>query len=165
MSGTDGRGSAQQLLIYDLVQQLYPKYNIEYEYPIGDLNQRIDIFVPTIGVAFEIHGIQHYKYNSFFFKDELAWNNSVNLDNRKVKYLKDKGVKLVEIPYNSKIKTVEELRQLVDSVDYPDTEYLGISTQSESEIAYKEKQKLKRKEYNKKQREYLKARKNNNEQT
>lgn len=126
----DDRGSKLQRFIYDLACIAFKPYSIIHEYPIGDLNQRIDIFIPKLGIAIEVNGEQHYKYNSFFYKDELAWNNAMRLDNDKHKYLEEHGVKVVYIPFDTKIKTADQLKQLVDSINYPETEYLGIEEKS-----------------------------------
>lgn len=126
----DDRGSKLQTLIYNLTEQAYPKYDVAFEYPIGELRQRIDIFIPILGIAIEVHGEQHYNFVSYFHKDELAWNYSVHLDQKKVKYLTERGVKIVEIPFNTKIKTKEELIALIDSIPYPDAPYDGIEEKS-----------------------------------
>ena len=128
MAKADDRGSKLQHLIYQLTLQLYPTYEVVYEYPIGNLGQRIDIFIPLLGIALEIDGIQHFKFVKFFFKDEAAWNSAKRLDEQKENYLVEHGVKLVRIPYDTKIKTVEELKELIDNVEYPDVEYTEIST-------------------------------------
>lgn len=150
MAKLDERGSKLQHDIYNLTCKAYPKYEVIYEYPIGDLGQRIDIFIPSLGIAIEIDGIQHFEYNSFFFKDANSWNNSVRLDKAKDKYLIDKGVKVVRIPYNTKIKTVEELKECIDNIEFPDTEYEGIETQSEYAKVREEKVKEIRKSFNSK---------------
>lgn len=49
----DGRGSIPQRMLYSLLKEIYPNYQIVYEYPIGDLEQRIDIFIPDLGIAIE----------------------------------------------------------------------------------------------------------------
>ena len=128
MAKADDRGSKLQHLIYQLTLQLYQTYEVVYEYPIGNLGQRIDIFIPLLGIALEIDGIQHFKFVKFFFKDEAAWNSAKRLDEQKENYLVEHGVKLVRIPYDTKIKTVEELKELIDNVEYPDVEYTEIST-------------------------------------
>lgn len=149
MAKADNRGSKLQHLIYQLALKLYPTYEIVYEYPIGNLGQRIDIFIPLLGIALEIDGIQHFKFVKFFHKDETAWNSAKRLDEQKERYLAEQGVKLVRIPYNTDIETVEQLKELIDSIEYPDVEYLGISTTHE----YKEHVKT---EYRKKTKELLK---------
>lgn len=145
----DGRGSIQQRDVYKLVKEAYPNFEVVYEYPIGALSQRIDIFIPSLALAFEIHGEQHYKYNSFFFKDTVDWNVSKNLDKRKMKYLNDQGVKVIEIPYNLSFKDATQLKEYVDSIPYPEAEYTGIPTESNQAMLIKQKQK----EWNKQQAE------------
>ena len=153
--GVDNRGSKLQRLIYDLSLEAYPNYQVEYEYVIPSLNQRIDIFIPTLGIALEIHGQQHYQYNSFFFKDELDWNKSVMLDKNKAKYLEESGIKLVEIPYNTKIKTAKELKDFIDSIEFPFEVYTPIEKISDLKKSKLEKQR----DYRKKM--YLKMKNNN----
>jgi hypothetical protein len=150
----DDRGSKLQQFIYNLTVEAYSPYQVIYEYGIGHLQQRIDIFIPILGIAIEIHGEQHYNYTPFFHKDEVAWNYSVMLDTKKSNYLKEHGVKLIEIPFNSKIKTKEELIAAVDSVPYPDVEYVGIDTHSENKKIRLETQKKFRKEIKEKRIRY-----------
>lgn len=143
MARADDRGSKLQHIIYQLALKLYPTYEVVYEYPIGNLQQRIDIFIPLLGIAIEIDGIQHFKFTKFFHKDEAAWHASIRLDERKNDYLAEHGVKLIRIPYDTKISTVEELKAEIDSIGYPDVEYTGISTVHEYkdhvQKTYKEK--------------------------
>ena len=51
--GVDGRGSKPQRLLYDYLIELYPSYHVIYEYPLYDVNQRVDLFIPAIGLAIE----------------------------------------------------------------------------------------------------------------
>lgn len=152
MARADNRGSKLQHSIYQLALKLYPSYEVVFEYPIGQLNQRIDIFIPILGLAIEIDGIQHFKFVKFFFKDELAWNTAKRLDEQKENYLAERGVKLVRIPYDSPITTVEELKEYLETVEYPDVEYIGIPKEHEYKEhvnkTYKEKFKKQLKEKN-----------------
>ena len=137
----DGRGSDSQRKFYDLLKEIYPIYDIIYEYDIGELGQRIDMFIPVLGIAIEYQGRQHYNFSKFYHKDELAWNKSISYDKRKKEYLINKGVKFVEIPYNTKIKTSEKLKEYIDSIPYPNIEYIGIETKSNKQIADENKAK------------------------
>lgn len=157
MAKLDERGSKLQQDIYNLACKAYKPYEVIYEYPIGALNQRIDIFVPLLGIALEIDGIQHFEFSKFFFKDENAWNNSVRLDTVKDKYLYEHGVKVVRIPYNTKIKTVEDLKECVNQVEYPPFDYEIIETESDYQKLRKEKFKEQQQAFKKKQRERQKA--------
>lgn len=137
----DGRGSDSQRRFYDLLKEIYPIYDIVYEYAIGEIEQRIDLFIPVLGIAVEYNGIQHYQFSSFFHKDETDWNKGIMLDKKKTQYLKDNGVKLVVIPYNTKIKTAEELKEFIDSIPYPEVEYTGLETKSNQQKHVEKKQK------------------------
>lgn len=129
----DGRGSIPQRMLYSLLKEIYPNYQIVYEYPIGDLEQRIDIFIPDLGIAIEYNGEQHYKFISHFHKDEIDWNKSVLLDKQKINYLEEKGVKLIIIPFDTKIKTSAELKEVIDNTEYPDYEYFGLESKTNSQ--------------------------------
>ena len=137
----DGRGSDSQRRFYDLLKEIYPIYDVVYEYAIGEIEQRLDLFIPVLGIAVEYNGIQHYKFSSFFHKDETDWNKGVMLDKKKTQYLNYNGVKLVLIQYNTKIKTAEELKEFIDSVPYPDVEYVGLESKSNQQKHVEKKQK------------------------
>lgn len=49
----DGRGSKDQKIIYQYLHDLYKEHNIIYEYPLYELNQRIDIYIPNLALAVE----------------------------------------------------------------------------------------------------------------
>lgn len=157
MAKLDERGSKLQHDIYNLACKAYKPYEVVYEYPIGELNQRIDIFIPLLGIAIEVDGIQHETFTGFFFKDENAWNYSVKLDTDKNKYLYNQGVKLVRIPYNTKIKTEEELRASIDSVEFPPLEYKLIDKESEYQKLKKEQKKEQNKVFKLKQKKRIDA--------
>ena len=129
----DGRGSIPQRFLYDLLKQIYPIYEIAYEYPLGEIEQRLDLFIPSLGIAVEYNGQQHYKFISHFHKDETDWNKGVLLDKQKKEYLYDKGVKLIVIPFDTKIKTALELKELIDSTEYPPVDYLGLETKTNNQ--------------------------------
>ena len=162
----DGRGFDSQRRFYDLLKEVYPIYDVIYEYPIGEIEQRIDLFIPTLGIAVEYNGVQHYKFSAFYHKDETDWNKGVMLDKKKKQFLQDRGVKLVVIPYNTKIKTAEELKEYIDSIPYPDVEYVGLDPKSNQQKYMEKKQKdfqktLKQNYYNSKEfedhKEHVKA--------
>lgn len=130
MSNLDERGSKLQRLIYDFTKVLYPNCNVEHEYRIGKLNQRIDIYLPQLGLAIEIDGVQHEVFNSFFFKSEIEWNDAVRRDIAKEDFLAEHGVKLLRIPYNTHIKTPEDLKKALDEIPYPDNPFIPFSQDS-----------------------------------
>ena len=36
-----------------MLHELYPQYEIVYEFPLVELGQRIDIYIPQLGIALE----------------------------------------------------------------------------------------------------------------
>ena len=82
----DQRGSKNQRILYDWLIELYPSLEIIYEQPLYDLGQRIDLYIPSLGIAVEYQGEQHHKLVSHFHKsiedfNEQEWFN----ENKKIK--------------------------------------------------------------------------------
>ena len=158
MTTPDGRGSILQRQVYEWLTELYPNQEIIYEYPIGELGLRIDLFLPLIGLAIEIHGIQHRQFTSFFHKDELAWNQAKLYDNKKKDYLLSKGCTFVEIHDNVKISSAQELKEYLNNNSISDKDVIydigvGIQTKSNKQLLIEKKQKEYKEQMKKKQRE------------
>lgn len=156
MSGVDGRGSKDQRILYDYLTQLYPLYKIVYEYPLYEVNQRLDLFIPSLGLAIEYHGRQHMEFVQHFHKEIEGFKYGKAQDQKKIEYLSLKGIKLVEIPYNQMVNSKEELQELIDSIPYPDIEYNGLETVSESKENFLNTQRDFRKNLYKKTKEKTK---------
>ena len=149
MSKVDGRGSENQRLLFHMLKELYPMYNVEYEYLLPN-GTRYDLFLPTIGLAVEYDGEQHHKYNSFWHKDINGFIDQKKSDISKDDFSNSIGVKLVRIPFNKMVKSSEELKTLIDNTPYPDVEYNLYFDDTKKVNSYEEEQKQKRREYNKK---------------
>ena len=48
----DGRGSKDQKILYQMLHDIYPQYEIVYEFPLYELGQRIDIYIPNLRYSF-----------------------------------------------------------------------------------------------------------------
>jgi hypothetical protein len=142
MAKLDDRASAQQRLIYNLCCEAYPEYEVVHEYPIHEINQRMDIFIPMLAICIEVHGEQHYKPIGYFYKNADQWYKAVDLDLKKLQYLHSKGVKVVEVPYNKSFKNADIFKNYVESVNYPPTEYTGLDYINPAKKAYNKAQKL-----------------------
>lgn len=91
-----------------LVSNIYPGVLREYSPPwLGD--QRIDIFVPSINVAFEYQGEQHYHPVEFFGGKE-GYDRTRKRDYKKRILCKNNNMILVEWPYNIPI-TIQNLKE------------------------------------------------------
>ena len=54
MSDTiDGRGSKDQVILFEYLKELYPTQKVYYEFLIYELNIRLDVYIPYLGLAFE----------------------------------------------------------------------------------------------------------------
>lgn len=126
----DGRGSKDQRTIFDMLRDLYPKLEIVYEFPLHDLNQRLDLFIPSLGIAVEYDGIQHDQFVPFFHKEFEDYKKGRDYDQQKLEYLTKNGIKLVRIKHNKMVKSPEELKELIDSVEYPPFEYTGLESKN-----------------------------------
>lgn len=121
MYKVDERGSKDQRILYDWLYEIYN--NVIYEYALEEIGLRVDLYIPKLGIAVEYHGRQHYEYIEHFHKHFSDFEYAQYLDRKKESYLIEHGIKLVVIPYNQMVTSKEELKQLIDSVPYPDMEY------------------------------------------
>ncbi|MFS0558880.1 zinc-ribbon domain-containing protein [Brevibacillus sp. 179-C9.3 HS] len=64
-------------------------------------NLELDGFNEELQLAFEYHGIQHYKHDSFFFRSRKEFERRKHLDDLKEKLCLQKGITLIIIPYDS----------------------------------------------------------------
>lgn len=138
----DGRGSEDQRILYDWLYQIYK--DVIYEYPLPEINQRVDLYIPKLGIAVEYHGRQHYEYIEHFYKHFSDFEFSLSLDRKKENYLIEHGIKLVIVPYNKMVKSIEELKELIASTPYPDMEYIPLEEEKSSN-SFKDKLKEKNK--------------------
>lgn len=67
----------------------------------------IDIFIPSINIAVEFQGQQHYESTDYFHKDKDSFINQISRDAKKKKLVRDNGSNLIEWPYWRPINTVE----------------------------------------------------------
>lgn len=137
----DNRGSKDQRIIYDYLNDLYPSHKIIYEQPLYDLGQRIDIYIPSLALAFEYNGRQHYDFIEHFHKSIEGFKDALKMDQQKREYLILNGIKLIEIPYNKMVQSKEELLKLIHETDYPSFAFKPLPEESESQIDFKAKQK------------------------
>ena len=147
MSGVDGRGSNNQRKLYSMLKELYPGMDIIYEYKLPN-NQRVDLFIPILGIAVEYDGEQHFNFIDAWHKDLNGFISQKKMDSNKDKILYDIGIKLVRIPYDEMVNNPEELKSLIDKTPYPNVEYIPM--QEEKELnSYLESVKIKNREFNK----------------
>ena len=151
----DGRGSYDQRLLYDYLIKIYPGLDIIYEFPLYEVNQRVDIFIPSLGIAIEYSGRQHSEYVEHFHRGMDGYLKGRQLDKQKIEYLTSIGAKLIIIKYNNMVKNKEELKDIIDSTPYPETDYY-IEEEKSTKRLYLDQQKKYRQEIYKKVKELRK---------
>ena len=95
----DGRGSDSQRRFYDLLKEIYPIYDVVYEYAIGEIEQRLDLFIPVLGIAVEYNGIQHYEPVDKF-GGIINFHNTIKRDKLKTKKCKENNCNIFFVKYN-----------------------------------------------------------------
>jgi len=96
-----------------LARELYPDAEREYS-PSWLGSQRIDVFLPSVNVAIEYQGEQHFRAVEFFGGEESFLANQ-RRDEKKRELCKLNGVKLIEWPYHCAI-TMGNLIAFLESV-------------------------------------------------
>lgn len=92
--------------LYKLFSFYFP--DTLYQFKADWLNGMIlDIFIPSLNLAIEFQGQQHYESTDYFHKDKVSFNNQVLRDVKKKKLVNDNGSNLIEWPYWRPINTVE----------------------------------------------------------
>ncbi len=105
--------------------------------PIWLVNSRgnkmeLDGYSKELSLAFEYQGVQHYKKNGFFHRDNDSLKQRINDDKLKKKVCKSKGIFLMGIPYY--IQT-EDLKQYIIE-NLPKTYSKKINTNFEIKQTY-----------------------------
>lgn len=62
----------------------------------------LDFYIPTFGLAIEVHGQQHFEFSSFYHKSKLDFMLSQANDNKKAEWCQLNGINLIVLAYNEK---------------------------------------------------------------
>lgn len=86
-----------------ILKELYPNLGIYEEIPI-EIDQEtqlyLDFYIPSLNTAIEVHGKQHYEYNSFHFKNKLSWLKAQGNDKKKIEWCQLNNIVIIILPYN-----------------------------------------------------------------
>ena len=61
---------------------------------------RADFFIPNRNIIIEVHGEQHYQFNTFFFKNKLSFYKAKMRDVEKKEWCELNQITLIEFNYN-----------------------------------------------------------------
>lgn len=91
----------------NLLKDIFPTTLILEEVPIylrpGHIAY-LDFYINQFKLAIEVHGIQHYKYNSFFHSSAADFMSQKKRDIDKKQWCENNLIKYIEFPYNEDIE-------------------------------------------------------------
>jgi len=86
-----------------ILHELYGALEILEEVRINVIKKRflmLDFFIPSLNIAVEVQGQQHFKFNSHFHGNKLGFWKSRRNDARKKEWCEINNIKLIELVYN-----------------------------------------------------------------
>lgn len=113
--------------IFDLLKEIFPAHHLLIEYQYSNFvkksrdpllravgkQMRADIYDCTLGIIYEIQGIQHYQSVAFFGGDKAFYSQKVR-DRYKQQIIMEAGKKLVLIPYDFEVNR-DNLLELINA--------------------------------------------------
>lgn len=98
------RKNASQLHIRcrELLKEIMPQYKILEEVALTGCKPILyaDFYIPVLTMVVEVHGQQHFEYNSHFFKTKAAFNRAKKRDRLKREWCEINDIEMVELNYN-----------------------------------------------------------------
>lgn len=98
-----------------ILYELFPTMRILEEVPIKPRTintQYLDFYISQIKIAVEVHGQQHYKFNSMFHASAQDFLHQKRKDADKKDWCEINNITYIELPYNKK---VEEWKEIIQS--------------------------------------------------
>lgn len=86
-------------------QIIYEEYSMDTvaeEFPMPGTKPKmyLDFYIPARNIAIEVHGEQHFKFNSHFFSSKEAFLRAKVRDKQKQNWCQQNGIILIEVYYN-----------------------------------------------------------------
>lgn len=107
-----GEGWVSEMQLYDVVKRLFPDAQHHYR-PVWLRPQELDIYVPSMKLAIEYQGLQHYQALDFFGGEE-AFRQREILDKRKKRKCRSNRIVLIEWRFDEPINQSLLLERLED---------------------------------------------------
>lgn len=88
-----------------ILYELFPTMQIMEEVPINarpGTTQYLDFYINQIKLCVEVHGEQHYKFNSLFHSSARDFLEQKKRDIDKIEWCELNNITYIELPYNEK---------------------------------------------------------------
>lgn len=103
--------SKQHQTTYDTLKEMFPLMRINIEHPIEG-RQFLDIYMPDLSLAFEVHGPQHFGVSTLFHKNKSDFETQIMLDKKKLAKCKELGIRVIYINYDENVTKELILRKM-----------------------------------------------------
>ena len=103
-----------------LIKEIFNSYRILEEVKLPgstSLHRKsvlyLDFYIPTISLAVEVHGQQHYEYSPFFHKSKADFLKSKARDEDKIEWCDLNGIQLITLKYS---ESDDEWRKRINGI-------------------------------------------------
>lgn len=103
----------------NLLKEIYNSYRILEEVKLPGSTELyrksvlyLDFYIPSIKLAIEVHGQQHYEYSPFFHKSQADFLKSKARDEDKIRWCEINDIRIVTLKYS---ESENEWRQRIKS--------------------------------------------------
>ncbi len=128
-----GEKWATETKLYKIISKIFNKVSVIHHFRDKWLDRlELDIFIPSINVAIEYHGIQHFKAMDFW-GGEQGFLKTKERDKKKVRLCKENGVLLIIFTHKDEIN-IQNVKQRLLQFDLPINSNLELKLQDKKEI-------------------------------
>jgi hypothetical protein len=88
-------------MLKKILKHMFSLSKIHTEHPVGGL--RLDLFLPSLNLAFEYQGIQHTEYNNFHYSSKADFHRAQARDYKKSEIAEAMGISIVYVYHYEKL--------------------------------------------------------------
>jgi len=99
--------SQLHLIARELLVEMFPTVQILEEVPVSITRSEkafFDFYINTLKLVVEVHGQQHYKFNSLFHTSAQDFVAQRKRDARKKEWCEYNNITCIELPFNEKVE-------------------------------------------------------------
>lgn len=101
--------------LFHMLQRIVPNERVITEHQVGE-QLRLDIYCPSLKLAIEFHGRQHFYFVEHFHKTLKGFQESQDRDLRKEELCKEQGIALVVFRYNDNLDEDIVFERILDTI-------------------------------------------------